>query len=184
MYDKAVPCVPVIIQRGWWIEQHMALTDVAVSIRCARLLICNQSDKVMCGDTLSFTVDQINRLSLPLRLSVPHFPMFPSPPHPTTHFLSSCFFVSLSFFWPCIAKKNIIIIFAIFAITYSTSIFVWVSAYLFTADKLFQDLVPMSTDSPLSKAISCLLSKVRWLAEIMRKSYIIIIPQHHNRLFL
>lgn len=34
----------------------MALTDVDVSIRCARLLICNQSDKVMCGDTLSLTL--------------------------------------------------------------------------------------------------------------------------------
>lgn len=60
----------------------------------------------------------------------------------------------------------------------------WVSTYLFTADKLFQTLVPMSTDSPLSKAISCPLSKVRWLAEIMRKSYIIMTPQHYNRLFL
>lgn len=49
----------------------MALTDVAVSIRCVCLLICNQSDKGMCVDTLSLTVDQINKLSLSLRQSVP-----------------------------------------------------------------------------------------------------------------
>lgn len=93
-HTNTVPCVPVIIECGWWIEQHMALTDVVVSIRCARLLICYQSDKVMCGDTLSLTVDQINRLSLPLRLSVPHFPM---PPH-NTFSLSACFSVSV-FSW-------------------------------------------------------------------------------------
>ncbi len=124
-----VPCVPVIIQCGWWIEQHMALTDVAVSIRCARLLICYQSDKVMCGDTLSLTVDQINRLSLPLRLSVPH----PSPPHTHTphhltqqHIFSHFLLLFFSCFnWMCLAKKYRVIIFAIFATTYSIPRYLW-----------------------------------------------------------
>lgn len=123
----------------------MALTDVAVSIRCARLLICYQSDKVMCGDTLSLTVDQINRLSLPLRLSVPHFPM---PPH-NTFSLSACFSVSVfSRFIERALLRNTESLYLKFCnrIQY-TSIFVRVSVYLFTADKLFQALVPMSTDS-------------------------------------
>lgn len=168
----------------------MALTDVAVSIRCARLLICNQSDKVMCGDTLSLTVDQINRLSLPLRLSVPHFPMFPSPPYPTTHFLSLLvfFFCFSVFFWfiDHALLRNTESLYLPFLKPHTVPQYLcdWVSTYLFTADKLFQALVPMSTDSPLSKAILCPLSKVRWLAEIMRKSYIIMTPQHYNRLFL
>lgn len=130
-HTNTVPCVPVIIQCGWWIEQHMALTDVAVSIRCARLLICYQSDKVMCGDTLSLTVDQINRLSLPLRLSVPHFPMplhlNPQPIFSLCLFFCFCFFLV---YWTCLAKKYRIIIFAIFATTYSIPRYLW--GYQFT----------------------------------------------------
>jgi len=47
----------------------------------------------MCGDTLSLTVDQINRLSLPLRLSVPTFSYFP--PHLTDN---ACIFSLCLFF--------------------------------------------------------------------------------------
>ncbi len=106
-HTNTVPCVPVIIECGWWIEQHMALTDVAVSIRCARLLICYQSDKVMCEiPYLSLWTKSIDCLSLFASLSL----IFLCPPHLTPqHIFSLCLFFCFCFFlvyWTCLAKNT------------------------------------------------------------------------------